>query len=133
MSDSPEHLHSLKTRLSELLRAAGGHDGAERELRLATKECRDELYADNILHGGSIQDPFFNLIAFEEVAVFTFFEEPFLFYVLNCNVPDLICDTEVFSMDDVAACKEYLATNYGKPNADISVSRTLAEHWIESI
>ena len=97
-----------------------------------TKECRDEIYADERAHGGNIESPFFNFVAFQNLAVFTFFESDFSIYALPCDEARIIADTQQFALCDTRECKAYLASEHNKSEPDLTVPRAIAEHWMES-
>lgn len=115
--------------LSSLL-AQFGTTMTESAIRRATKQCRDDIYADTLAHGGRVEDPFFNFVTSKGVAVFTFFESDFSLYVFRCDEAELIAETNRFAMSDTAECKAYLAANHQKPEPDIVAPRSVCEHWL---
>lgn len=123
------HAHEFAEALTALL-AGFGTTTTEPVIRRATKECRDDIYADTLAHGGRSEDPFFNFVIAEGVAVFTFFESDFSLYVFRCNETDLISQTNRFAMSDTAECKAYLAEVHQKSLPDLVVSRPVCEHWL---
>jgi hypothetical protein len=112
--------------------AEAGTNLSERQLAKETRECRDEIYADTLTHGGNIEDPFFNFTIIDSVAVFTIFDDPFEFYIFPCDERAVIskCESD-FAMVDVESCRRYLRSHFGKDQADVSVPRSLAEAWME--
>src|SRR5262245_3110111 len=103
----------------------------ESAVRRATKDCRDEIYADSVAHAGHIEDHFFNVVASKGTAVFTFFESQFSVYVLRCNEAQLISEVNRFAMEDTEECKAFLSAQYGKVNPDCVVPRAVCEHWLD--
>lgn len=124
------HAHEFVEALTELLRQTGG-EWTELEIRRDTKVCRDEIYSDTVAHGGTIDEPFFNLTIRNGWAVFTFFEADFSVYVLRCEEYRLIGETEALAMDETVACKQLLSETYGKLQPDLVVPRAIAEQWME--
>ena len=101
----------------------------EPDLRRATKECRDDIYNDQITHRGRIDSPFFNFIVADGLAIFTFFETDFSVYLVRCNEAELISQTERFAMIDTLECKSYLASQHQKLQPDLVVTRNVCEQW----
>lgn len=135
---SLSRLSRMMTTLDELVKALSSGLAeastslSERQLAEGTRECRDEVYADNVKHGGSIEDPFFNFIIRDSVAVLVFFDDPFAFYILPCDGRILSSELEHnFAMTDVEQCRQYLRGRFGKEQPDVSAPRWLAEAWIE--
>src|SRR5262245_12751980 len=120
----------FKAAITAILDTFGGAL-TEQALRENTRVCRDAIYADNLVHGGSIEDPFYNIVIVNGVAAFTFFESEFSIYVVSCDEATLINETEPLALSDTLECRRLLANNYSKHVPDIVVSRTLAEHWVE--
>ncbi len=104
----------------------------EPQLRRETKDCRDDVYADNLAHGGRIDDPFFHFVVVNSVAVFTFFESQFSVYAVHCDEAELIAQTNDFALGNIAECKKYLASKYQKLEPDLVVPRAVCEHWLEA-
>lgn len=125
-------LNDFELRLGELLSDAGCLKYGVRDFHRDTKQCRDNIYADDIGYGESAGDPFFNFVLAEGVAVFTFFELDLALYVFRCNEYELINDITPFGMADTDACKLLLAGKYGKTGPDLVLSRGLAEYWLSS-
>jgi hypothetical protein len=123
--------HEFVESLSRILRESGSSLTVD-ELRRLTKECRDEIYSDDIAHKGNCDGPFFNFVIAGGVAVFTFFESEFSVYVLPCTPTQLIADTNRLAMGDVADCRQYLAAKHGKTTPDLVVSRSVSEYWLET-
>jgi hypothetical protein len=122
-------LHQFQSRLSELLRQHASRL-TELDIRQATAECRSGLYEDSVAHGVRIEEPFFNFISLDNVAVFTFFNSEFAVFVVPCREQVLIDKTGQFEMNDVAKCRRLLAQEYGKLEPDLVISRALAEYWL---
>jgi hypothetical protein len=130
MKSAPE----LELRLQELLAAFGSTAATELAVRHATRECRNDMYADATAHGCSVGDPFVNFLVLEKVAVFTFFTDPFEFYVLACDdARSLISGFESsgLAMEDIEGHKRILSETYGKHSPDLTVARPIAEYWME--
>jgi hypothetical protein len=102
-------LNEFESWLGTLLAQAGCVKYSVPDLHRDAKQCRDEIYADNIAHGGTAAEPFFDVIIVEGVAVFTFFERDFSVYVFRCDEDALIRDTSPLAMADTVACKSLLA------------------------
>jgi hypothetical protein len=122
-------LHEFQTRLSDLLLLHGSRL-SESDIRQRTAECRRGVHQDTFTHGGRIEDPFFNCIALDNVAVFTLFDSECSVFVVACNEQELIDTTGQFAMCDVTECRRLLAQEYGKPVPDLILSRALAEYWL---
>jgi hypothetical protein len=125
--DAREFAIGLASLLAEL-----GNSITEPSIRSDAKDCRDQIYADNLAHGGSVEAPFFNFVVLSDVAVFTFFEAEFSVYVLRCNEAELISRTNRFAMADTLDCKAFLAAQYQKHRPDLVISRSVCEQWLES-
>ncbi len=66
-------VNELQSRLETLLEGAGCSRYTVRDLHRDTRQCRDDIYADNLARGESPASPFYNFIVAEGVAVFTLF------------------------------------------------------------
>lgn len=115
--------------VSSLLRQFGD-ELTESIVRRQTADCRNDIYADAIAHGGRIEDPFFNFVLLDGVAVFTFFESQFSIYVVRCDETELISQTNQFALADTVECKNYLADKYGKNEPDLIIPCDVCEHWL---
>lgn len=113
--------------------ALGLKPATEKEVREATRECRDDIYADNKAHDCPVRDPFVNFVIVGNVVVFTFFTDPFEIYAFTCNERALISEFEGsgLAMTDIDEHRELLACNYGKSRPDILVSLSVAEKWMD--
>ena len=95
-----ELMKALASRLEDT-----GTDFSERRLAAEMRACRDEIYADTLAHDGRIEDPFFNLIVIDSVAVFAFFDEPFDFYIFHCDEREVITKESELAMVEVEPCR----------------------------
>jgi hypothetical protein len=105
---------------------------SEFDVRREAKECRDGIIADDKAHGASADRPFFDFLALQNVAVFTFFESQFSIYIVPCNESQVISDTNRFAMSDTAECKAYLAAAHGKASPDFVLSEADCDAWLAS-
>ena len=122
-------LHDFESRLRSLLQICGSQVSLE-ELRTDIRECRDEIYADDVAHGKSIGEPFFNFTIYENVAVFTFFDNEFSVYVLPCNQMELIRLMEPLAMIETEECKALIGQRFGKHKPNLQILRAVAELWL---
>ena len=125
-----DDLNSFERSVSAALRNAGCDTFTASDLQPHTREVRDDIYADEVAHGGDIASPFVSFIITHDVAIFTIFEDPFLVYVVPCTEGEMIADTDAFAMSEVSKHIELLATKYDKPAPDAVIPRSLAEWWL---
>ena len=79
-----EDLSSFERSVSAALIQAGCDTFTTSDLQRNTREVRDDIYTDEVAHGGDIAAPFVNFIITHDVAIFTIFDGPFLVYVVPC-------------------------------------------------
>lgn len=125
-----DDLTSFERFVSAALRDAGCDTFTTSDLQRHTREVRDDIYADEVAHGGNIATPFVNFIITHDVAIFTIFDDPFLVYVVPCTEREMIADTDAFAMSEVSEHIELLAKKYGKSAPDATIPRPLAESWL---
>ena len=122
-------MHRFRDEFSRLLEASNSNL-TENDVRIATKECRDEVYSEAMEAGDSIATPFFNFVSRDDTAVFTFFESKFAMFVVSGEERALIDETNDLSLVDTARCRELLKVKYKKEKPDIEIPRSVAEHWL---
>ncbi|EMB13333.1 hypothetical protein RE6C_05942 [Rhodopirellula europaea 6C] len=125
-----DDLSSFERSVSAALLQAGCDTFTASDLQRHTREVRDDIYADELAHGGDIASPFVNFIITHDVAIFTIFDDPFLVYVIPCTEREMISDTDAFAMFEVPEHIELLANKYGRSAPDATISRSLAETWL---
>lgn len=125
-----DDLTSFERSISAALRNAGCNTFSASDLQQHTREVRDDIYDDEIGHGGDIASPFVNFIITPDFAIFTIFDDPFMVYVVPCTEREMIADTDAFAMSEVSKHIELLATKYGKSAPDATIPRPLAESWL---
>lgn len=122
-------LNQFREKLSRLLQAEGSQM-TESDVRSATKDCRDAMYADVTTFGKPIEEPFFNFVCLDGIAVFTFFELPFSVFIVSSDEQTVISESDRFAMRETRGCKEMLRVKFKKQQPDIEIPRTLAELWL---
>src|SRR5687767_6172010 len=81
--------HDVQHRLDTILRKAGcDRYTARHALADAAKHWR-EIHQDDVAHGGSGEDPFFNFVVAEGVCVFAIYGTAVEFYVIRGEEADL--------------------------------------------
>lgn len=121
--------------VANLLSQAGCDVFGEADLREAARECRDEIYLDELEHAGDVDSPFFDFLVVpakdsKDIAVFTFFEESFSIYVFDCDETTLIAQFNGFAMAETEPARRFLASAYGKVAPDLSVGKDVLHAWI---
>ena len=122
-------LHHFESEFRSLLLMRDCQASLE-EVRVDIQRCKDEIYADDVAHGESLGDPFCNFTIYDNVAVFTFFENEFSVYVLLCNQAELIQLMEPLAMIQTEECKSLLGERFGKHTPDLQIPRAVAELWL---
>lgn len=122
-------LHDFELQLRSLLQKCGSQVSLEK-VRADVRECKDEIYADDVAHGKSIGDPFWNFTIHENVAIFTFFENDFSLYVFLCDQAELIRLMKPLAMIETEECKSLIAQRFGKRKPDLQIPRAAAELWL---
>jgi hypothetical protein len=126
MQDISEFEKSIYSALT-----SAGCDGySVADLRRDIRECRNDIYADTLKHGGDLAEPFVEFIIVRDVAIFTFFDSEFSLYVFPCVEAELISQTNPLAMSDVSEHRQLLRDVYGKNAPDAVVSRAQAELWL---
>ena len=120
-------LTEFQSELSKLLKAS---ELTIESVRAAMKETRDDIYADAEKFNLPIEEPFWNCVGLGRTAVFAFFESEFSIFVIDCDERTLMNETDSLAMAETEECREMLRTRFGKSEADIEISRTLAESWM---
>jgi hypothetical protein len=124
-------LDEFESHLLALFAEAGCSKYTVSDLHRDTKQCRDDIHADCVAHGGSIGGAFFNfIIAPNGVAIFTFFEVDFSVYVFACNEYEVINETSVLAMADTGECRRLLVEKFGKKSPDLVIAWSLADYWL---
>ena len=121
-------LNQFCEELSRLLQATGSQL-TESDVRSATRECRDDIYADAKKFGEPLEEPFFNFVCRDGIAVFTFFESQFSVFIVSSDERTLIAESDQFAMCETEDCKEMLRIKFNKERPDIAIPRAVAEHW----
>jgi len=116
--------------ISSALTSAGCDGYTLAELRRDTRECRDNIYADTLSHGGDVAEPFVNFVIVRDVAIYTFFGSEFSVYVFPCVEAELISQTNPLAMSDVSEHRRLLCDVYGKNSPDAVIPRSAAELWL---
>jgi hypothetical protein len=123
----------LIRRIQQLLESLKTTDLTEKLLREKTRVCRDKIYADNLAHGGTIDDPFVNALILGNTAAYVFYTTPFEIWVVIGDERSLIQDFKSadIAMSDIEGYRNFILARYGKREPDIIVDRQIAEHWME--
>jgi hypothetical protein len=128
-----ESTHQISAALRSVLARAGSRTYGERDVWQEARKCMIIMTRNALDQAIDPASPFFNFTVSNGIAVFTFFDDPFEFYIFSCDEHELIRTFEDrFAMRDVGPCKQYLATRYGKRAPDVAAARSLAQLWMES-
>jgi len=121
----------VDTDLSKVLRDVGSTLTLD-DVRSALAATNREIREDSIAHGGSGEEPFWDMLSDEKAHVFSVFG-PNTVDLYAFSSPDfhaLISRLNLLAMTDVDELKELLAKVYGIGGPQISMSRSHAEHWL---
>ena len=124
-----DDLSDFERSISAALASAGADGYSIADLKRTIRECRDDIYADTVKHGGDLAEPFVDFIIVRDVAIFTFFDSDFSVYVFPCVEADLISQTNSLAMIDVTEHRQLLS-EYGKTDPDATISREQGELWL---
>jgi len=125
-----ERIAQTQSRLGALLKQAGCTDYSADEARADAQECWRDIREDNLAHGDSADEPFFDFVLTENVAVFTFFEPSLSIYILPGDELSFRTRFEALAMIDVEEARQILATDFNKASPDIMLDPTLARAWL---
>jgi hypothetical protein len=125
-----ERIAQARSRLDALLKQAGCTDYSAEEVQLDEQECWSEITADAIAHGDSADDPFYDFVATQNVAVFTFYGPSLSIYVVRGDESSFRSHFEALAMTDVEEAREILARHFNKSSPDILLDRTLTGAWL---
>jgi hypothetical protein len=96
-----------------------------------TLECKTEIVADEIAHGGSEDVEFWNYISDGLASIVTFIEkDQFAIYVFKERIENVTPILDKFSMSEVEGLKEVLNSEFGQTVATAQLTRSLAEYWL---
>lgn len=131
-------LSELEIKLGELLSNVGASAGLVDSIRRDTSECLREIRKDLKDHGGTGNEPFFNLLGYDSNPVdpcpfaFTLFRQNDLtIYVGMGLLHPLIKVAQRFTLAEVDELEAELVKLAPRPEA-MTVARAVAEHWLAS-
>jgi hypothetical protein len=119
----------LAKNLAELNSSLSTH-----QVRAALVATNRETRADSVAHGGTGDEPFWDLVSDERVHVFSVFgTNTFDLYIFAApDFHELIDKLNSFAMVDVGELKDFLAMRYGITTPHISINRSHAEYWLSA-
>jgi hypothetical protein len=124
--------HDVQRRLDTLLREAGCERYSARQALADAAECWRDIRQDDIAHGGSGEEPFFNFVVAEGVGTFALYGAGVDFYVIPGDESDFRRRFEPLAMTEVDAARAILASEFKRSLPDLSVEPTLSHAWLLS-
>jgi hypothetical protein len=140
--------HEVQHRLDTLLRDAGCERYSARQALADAAGCWREIRQDDIAHGGSGDEPFFNFVVAEGVGIFSFYSTNVDFYVVRADdlasrvdsEPLLTTEAEwIFrdrfeplAMTEVDEARAILASQFNHRVPALSVEPPLSHAWLLS-
>jgi len=119
----------LAKNLAELNSSLSTH-----QVKAALVATNKEIRADSMAHGGTGDEPFWDLVSDERVHVLSVFgNDTFELYVFaTSDFHELINKLNSFAMVDVGELKDFLAMRYGITTPHIYINRSHAEYWLSA-
>jgi hypothetical protein len=124
--------HQFQRRLATLLRGAGCERYTAHQALADAAKCWREIREDDIAHGKSGEDPFFNYVVAEGVGVFALYGPEVHFYVIRGQEWDFRRHFDELAMIEVEAARAILASDFNRPNPDLTVTASLSRAWLLS-
>ena len=121
----------IDTDLANILTALGSSLTAH-SVKAALVDTDKEMRADSKAHGGSGDEPFWDMLSDERTHLFSVFgTDTFELYVFSSpDFTSLISKLNSLAMADVDELRELLATSYRIEAPQVSVGRSDAEYWL---
>jgi len=124
--------HDVQRRLNTLVREAGCERYTAQQALAEAAECWREIRQDDIAHGGSGEEPFFNFVVAEGVGIFTLYGTGVDFYVIRGQEWDFRNHFDPLAMPEVEPARAILASEFKRPVPDLSVEAGLSRAWLLS-
>ena len=137
MTNTPTEVEAA---LHALLRAVGRSDGNQLDVaavRRIAGETHQEIVADNLAHGGSLHEPYWNLIMADEnpdhdaVYVLTVWRPDALtMYVGRAPRQDVLEVCDRFSLSEIDAVESEMERLHQIRSRHVRAPRSVAEYWL---
>jgi hypothetical protein len=124
--------HEVQRRLDTLLRDAGCERYTARQALADAAECWREVRQDDIAHGGSGEEPFFNFVVAEGVGVFAFYGTAVEFYVIPGDERQFRDHFEPLAMTEVEPARAIIQSDFKRLTPDVTVEARLCRAWLLS-
>ena len=115
-----------------MLREAGCQGYTAGQALADAAQCWREIREDDIAHGGSGDEPFFNFVVAEGVGVFALYGADVEFYVVPGQEVDFRRQFEPLAMAEVEAARALLAEHFQRSAPDLVVESLLSRAWLLS-
>lgn len=124
--------HDIQRRLDTLLRNAGCERYTARQALADAAERWREIRQDDVAHGKSGEEPFFNFVVAEGVGIFTLYGTDVVFYVIPGDEWDFRDRFEPLAMSEVESARAILASDFKRSAPDLTVEAPLSRAWLSS-